>query len=81
MSDLVERALEAFAHASGLGILPDEDEEWREDLMNGMSAAIAIALEEAAKVAEYQGGYWNVGDIAAKHVAAAIRGMMEKNNE
>lgn len=39
-------ALEAFAHASGLGIFPDDekDEDWREDLQNGMRASIAAAL-------------------------------------
>ncbi|HLO79200.1 MAG TPA: hypothetical protein VK196_22305 [Magnetospirillum sp.] len=61
MSDeLVERALEAYALAADLGIMPAEDEEWGEDLMNGMRAALAAArdtirreaLEEAAKVAE-----------------------------
>lgn len=58
----IEDALAAFALASGLGIFPDEenDEEWREDLVNGMRAAIAAArpfiraetLEEAAREAE-----------------------------
>ena len=44
--EAVEKALEAFAHASGLGIFPDDekDEEWREDLVNGMTAAIRAAL-------------------------------------
>ncbi len=43
----LEAALEAFAHASGLGILPDDeyDEEWREDLQNGMRAACLAMLE------------------------------------
>jgi hypothetical protein len=42
----IEDALAAFALASGLGIFPDEenDEEWREDLVNGMRAAIAAAI-------------------------------------
>lgn len=42
----LETALEAFAHASGLGILPDDeyDEEWREDLKNGMRAACLAML-------------------------------------
>lgn len=57
MSDLRERALKAFAMASGLGILPDEEgDPWDEDLANGMDAAIALVraevLEEAARVAE-----------------------------
>lgn len=45
--EAVEVALEAFAHASGLGILPDDehDEEWRTDLVNGMTAAILAALK------------------------------------
>ena len=42
--EVVEAALEAFTHASGLGLFPDEDEEWREDLVNGMRASIAAAL-------------------------------------
>ena len=44
--EVVEAALEAFAHASGLGIFPDDekDEDWREDLQNGMRAAIAAAI-------------------------------------
>jgi hypothetical protein len=42
--EVVEAALEAFTHASGLGLFPDEDEEWREDLVNGMRATIAAAL-------------------------------------
>jgi hypothetical protein len=56
----IEAALAAFAHASGLGIFPDDekDEAWDEDLVDGMRAAIsamrpiirAEALEEAAKV-------------------------------
>lgn len=37
-------ALEAFAMASGFGILPDEDEDANEDWMNGLRAAIAAAL-------------------------------------
>jgi hypothetical protein len=81
-NDLVERALEAFAHASGLGILPDEDEEWREDLMNGMSAAIAIALEEAARVAEiYEYDELEDDGGATIKPSAAIRAMMEKKND
>ena len=56
--ELVERVLEAFAHASGLGIIPYEDEEWDEDLRNGMSAAIAVVLEEAAKLAEAKADKW-----------------------
>lgn len=71
---LVERMLKAFAHASGLGILPDEDEEFREDLMSGMSAALAIALEEAAQVAE---SYEPRCDTCPRGVAAAIRAMIK----
>lgn len=43
-ANVVEDALDAFTHASGLGLFPDEDEEWREDLVNGMRAAIAAAI-------------------------------------
>lgn len=72
---LVERMLEAFANASGLGILPDEeeDEEWREDLVNGMSAAIDLALEEAAKVAN---SMYKKGQIG-EDIAAAIRALKD----
>lgn len=42
--EVVEAALEAFTHASGLGLFPDEDEEWREDLVNGMRATIAAII-------------------------------------
>lgn len=49
--ELRERALLAFAHAGGLGIIPDDGEKWDEDIENGMAAAIALVLEEAAKVA------------------------------
>jgi hypothetical protein len=44
--EALEAALEAFAHASGLGIFPDDenDEEWREDLQNGMRAACLAML-------------------------------------
>lgn len=79
---LVERMLEAFANASGLGILPDEeeDEEWREDLVNGMSAAIDLALEEAEQMTRppahmlgstdsYANGY----RAACDEIAAALR--------
>jgi len=57
MSDLRERALKAFAVASGLGILPDEEgDPWDEDIANGMDAAIALiraeVLEEAAKICD-----------------------------
>lgn len=55
---MAREALKAFALASGLGIFPDDeqDEDWREDLVNGMKAALAAvrpviraqALEEAA---------------------------------
>lgn len=39
-------ALEAYAHASGIGILPDDEvgEDWDEDYLNGMQAAIAAAI-------------------------------------
>lgn len=43
-NEVVEAALEAYAHASGLGIIPYDDEDWHEDLVNGMRAAIAAAL-------------------------------------
>lgn len=51
--ELAEKAFEAFAMASGFGILPDDEEgeEFQEDYMNGFYAAIAVVLEEAAKVA------------------------------
>lgn len=59
---MAREALKAFALASGLGIFPDDeqDEDWREDLVNGMKAALAAvrpviraqALEEAAKACE-----------------------------
>ena len=69
---LVERMLEAFAHASGLGIFPDEeDEEWREDLINGMSAALRIALEEAAL---------ELDALYLPHAAAAIRALIPSGN-
>jgi len=58
----IEAALSAFALASGLGIFPNDekDEEWREDLVNGMRAAInamrpfirAEVLEEAARICD-----------------------------
>ena len=61
-TELIEAALAAFAHASGLGIFPDDekDEAWDEDLVDGMRAAIsamrpfirAEVLEEAAREAE-----------------------------
>jgi len=66
----IEAALSAFALASGLGIFPNDekDEEWREDLVNGMRAAIdtmrpfirAEVLEEAAKVAD---GYHRTKEV------------------
>lgn len=43
-TDTLLPALEAFAMASGFGILPDEDEDANEDWMNGLRAAIAAAL-------------------------------------
>ena len=44
--NILRPALEAYAHASGLGILPDDEagEDWEEDYLNGMQAAIAAAL-------------------------------------
>ena len=79
----IEAALAAFAFASGLGIFPNDekDEEWREDLVNGMRAAInamrpfirAEVLEEAADVVG------EVGDCAeAGAYIAAIRALKEK---
>ena len=55
--EALEAALEAFAHASGLGIFPDDekDEEWREDLQNGMRAA-CIAILKAWPGMDYQPG-------------------------
>ncbi len=84
----IEAALAAFALASGLGIFPNDekDEEWHEDLVNGMRAAIAAvrpsirdeALEEAAKVAD---SYEPRCDICPSGVTAAIRALKEKNDE
>lgn len=44
--EVVKISLEAFALASNLGILPDDelDEDWREDLVNGMTAALRAGL-------------------------------------
>lgn len=87
---LVERALEVFAHAAGLGILPDDGDDWEEDFCNGMSAAIdlirAEVLEEAARVAEREGVYPELNIAAGgpewyrhgKRIAAAIRALKEK---
>ena len=90
----IEAALAAFALASGLGIFPNDekDEEWREDLVNGMRAAIAAmrpfiraeALEEAAKrVAELPMIVGIPGLPYERHrnsfeYAAAIRALKEK---
>lgn len=92
--ELVERALEAFAHASGLGIIPYEDEEWDEDLRSGMSAAVNMALEEAAKLAEAKGDEWAAvwrnrmkadshmegKSDGADDIAAAIRALISREN-
>ena len=92
---LEERVLEAFAHASGLGIIPYEDEEWDEDLRNGMSAAIAVALEEAAKLAEAKADEWATvwrnrmkadqhmegKSAGADEIAAAIRALKKNSND
>ncbi len=88
----IEAALAAFALASGLGIFPDDekDEEWREDLVNGMRAAIdtmrpfirSEVLEEAAKMCEEcplydeDGVDWNTDPQVT--LAAAIRALKEK---
>ena len=91
--ELVERVLEAFAHASGLGIIPYEDEEWDEDLRNGMSAAIDMVLEEAAKLAEAKADEWATvwrnrfkadqhmegKSDGADEIAAAIRAMIKES--
>lgn len=55
--EALRAALEAFAHASGLGIFPDDenDEEWREDLQNGMRAA-CLAMLKAWPGATYYTG-------------------------
>jgi hypothetical protein len=81
----IEAALAAFAHASGLGIFPDDekDEAWDEDLVDGMRAAIdamrpfirAEALEEAAAHFDEM---W--GGMTPDDVAAAIRALKEKKN-
>jgi hypothetical protein len=79
----IEAALAAFALASGLGIFPNDekDEEWREDLVNGMRAAIdtmrpvirAEALEEAEDVVGEVGDCAEVGAYIA-----VIRALKEK---
>jgi hypothetical protein len=82
----IEAALVAFAHASGLGIFPDDEknESWDEDLVNGMRAAInamrpfirAEVLEEAANAVG------EVGDCAeAGAYIAAIRALNENTND
>jgi hypothetical protein len=82
--ELVEAALAAFAHASGLGLFPDDDENWREDLVNGMRAALAVARpairEECAEVADRQawahgGRHFNGPELNSAAIAAAIRAM------
>lgn len=56
--EVIEAALEAFALASGLGIFPDDekDEEWREDLQNGMRAACLAMLK--AWPGAIHNGHW-----------------------
>jgi hypothetical protein len=81
----IEAALVAFAHASGLGIFPDDEknESWDEDLVDGMRAAIsamrpfirAEALEEAEDVVGEVGDCAEVGAYIA-----AIRALKEKKN-
>ena len=80
----IEAALVAFAHASGLGIFPDDEknESWDEDLVDGMRAAIntmrpfirAEVLEEAAQIVQDE--CYDYDD--AYRIAAAIRALKEK---
>jgi len=79
--ELVEAALAAFAHASGLGLFPDDDENWREDLVNGMRAALSVArvairreaLEEAVDLLNSLGDHGS-----ANFYASAIEALMDK---
>ena len=66
--EALEAALEAFAHASGLGIFPDDekDEEWREDLQNGMRAACLAMLKAwpgMERLAPHDSAVFNDGAI------------------
>jgi hypothetical protein len=80
-AELVEAALAAFAHASGLGLFPDDDENWREDLVNGMRAALSVArvairreaLEEAVDLLNSLGDHGS-----ANFYASAIEALMDK---
>jgi len=76
--ELREKALLAFAHAGGLGIIPDDGEKWDEDITNGMDAAIALVLDEAAKVAldEKRYGTMSVSESLVRFsVSDAIRAL------
>lgn len=82
--ELRVKALLAFAHAGGLGIIPDDGEKWDEDIANGMDAAIAIiraeVLEEAARVPHrlFNADGTPAERRAADEIAAAIRALKEK---
>ena len=77
--ELRERALLAFAHAGGLGIIPDDGEKWDEDIENGMAAAIALVLEEAAKRIGVK--LFNRSCTCGFEAAAATRAMKGKSDE
>jgi hypothetical protein len=75
----IEAALVAFAHASGLGIFPDDEknESWDEDLVDGMRAAIS-AMRPFIRAEALEGAAQFVQDEChdyddAHRIAAAIR--------
>lgn len=85
VSDLREQVAKALHEVERGGCWDDEDEYHKQDFYNMAEPAIALVLEEAAKVAEFRIGCdeWSADtnsgyECASREIAADIRKLKER---